>query len=245
MVQPNYEFERAGEPSAPAQAAAVALMRILRSCRVEVWKALTSPSWIHSPAYRPIPRSICSRLLTSLLVLLASGAYGIALAADSRPVLTGTVTRVVDGDTIDVKISSGPIRVRLYGIDAPESTQPGGSDATSYLAKKILHKKVDLEPFQQDRYERMIALVTVGNENINKTLVRDGHAWAFRKYLHRSDTDYCKYEAEARTAKRGLWSLPRIQQIAPWEYRKRKSRNSFTDYSAESVVHCITELGKR
>jgi micrococcal nuclease len=189
----------------------------------------------HAPkVLRPMPY----RAAICILIVLASGMSTVARATDS-------VTRVVDVDTIDVQLTSGPIRVRLYGIDAPESTQPGGAEATSFLAKKILHQKIDLEPFQQDRYNRMIALVNIGNENINKGLVRQGHAWAFRKYLHRSDIDYCKDEAEARTAKRGVWSLPRIQQIAPWEYRKRKSRNSFTDYSAESVVHCIAELGKR
>lgn len=50
---------------------------------------------------------------------------------------------------------------------------------------------------------------------------------------------------EARTAKRGLWSLPRDERIAPWEYRKRKSRESFTDYSAETAKLCIAVLGKR
>jgi endonuclease YncB( thermonuclease family) len=185
------------------------------------------------------------RFLIAISALLASAVLGLALAADPSPVLTGVVTRVVDGDTIDVKLSSGPIRVRLYGIDAPESTQPGGGEATAYLVKRILHQTVDLEPVQQDRYDRLIAIVDLGDEDINETMVQEGYAWAFRKYLKRSDTDYCYYEADARTAHLGLWSLPAAQQLAPWEYRHHKSGEPYTDDTAETAEHCIATLGKR
>jgi endonuclease YncB( thermonuclease family) len=47
-----------------------------------------------------------------------------AFSAAPREVLIGTVTRVIDGDTLDVKLSSGPIRIRLYGVDTPEKNQP-------------------------------------------------------------------------------------------------------------------------
>jgi micrococcal nuclease len=53
------------------------------------------------------------------------------LAQDSLPVLVGTVTKIVDGDTIDVQLSSGPIRVPLHGIDTPERGQPGAKEATA------------------------------------------------------------------------------------------------------------------
>ena len=133
------------------------------------------------------------------LALLAQITAPPALAADPQPVLTGTVTKVVDADTIDVQLTSGPIRIRLYGIDAPERSQPWGSEATEFLSGKILNQTVELEPLQQDRYERMIAIVHKGDVNVNTELVRLGHAWAFRKYLKRADTDYCNFEAEART----------------------------------------------
>jgi len=191
-----------------------------------------------------------------------------ALNAPTVSTIPGHVTRVVDGDTIDVQLSSGSIRIRLYGIDAPESTQPGGGDARTYLAQRVLHQAVHLEPFQQDRYSRMIAIVYLGDENINESLVREGHAWAYRKYLKRTEADYCRLEADARTAKRGLWLLPNTERMgkgahseqqvitpggvsmsetfafAPWEYRKRKTRTTFTDYSNETGAQCIAELGK-
>jgi endonuclease YncB( thermonuclease family) len=185
------------------------------------------------------------RALSISVLCVCLGTPPAALATDPQPALTGTVTRVVDGDTIMVQLVSGPIRVRLYGIDAPESTQPGGAEATEFLIKKILHQTVELEPYQQDRYDRLIAIVDLGDEDINETMVQAGHAWAYRKYLQHSDTDYCYYEADARKAHLGLWSLPLAQQTAPWEYRQRKSRASFTDYSADTAEHCIAELGRR
>jgi micrococcal nuclease len=167
------------------------------------------------------------------------------MAVDPPLVLTGTVTKVVDADTIDVKLASGPIRIRLHGIDAPERNQPWGNEATAFLSGKILNQIVELEPFQQDRYERMIAIVYQGDVNVNTELVRLGHAWAFRKYLKRKDTIFCEFEAEARSGRLGLWALPRGERIAPWEYRKRKSRESFTDYSTATSKQCIAELGRR
>ncbi len=185
-----------------------------------------------------------TRRMVLACALLCAALLSPTFAADSSPVLTGNVTRVVDGDTIDVNLASGSIRIRLYGIDAPESTQPGGGDARTYLTQRVLHQAVHLEPFQQDRYSRMIAIVLLGDENINQALIREGHAWAYRKYLKPTETDYCRLEADARIAKRGLWSLPNTERIAPWEYRKRKTRTTFTDYSSETATHCIAELGK-
>jgi micrococcal nuclease len=168
-------------------------------------------------------------------------------AAEAQPISTipGTVTRVVDGDTIIVQLQTGPIRVRLYGIDAPESTQPEGGEATAYLAKRIAHQPVELEPYGQDRYNRMVAIVYLQDEDVNETMVQQGFAWAYRRYLKRSDTDYCYYEQDARKAHLGLWSLPAAEQVAPWEYRHQDSGGPYTDYSAETAEHCIAELGRR
>jgi micrococcal nuclease len=185
------------------------------------------------------------RMSCACLLSAGLGALVPALAADPRTVLSGTVARVIDGDTIIVQLASGPIRVRLYGIDAPESTQPEGREATVFLASRILHRVVELEPFQQDRYDRLVAIVDLGDEDINETMVKAGFAWAYRRYLKRSDTDYCYYEADARKARFGLWSLPPVQQVAPWEYRQRRAREAYTDYSTETAQHCIAALGAR
>jgi len=187
----------------------------------------------------------------SCLFLLVTfcGAPTLVAAAgthDSRPVLTGIVTRVIDADTIDVKLTSGPIRVRFHGIDAPERGQPGGAEATAALKRWILDKEVDLEPSDQSRsYDRLVATVYHGETNINARLVREGYAWADPRYLGKVDALLCHDEANARAAKRGLWSLPPDARHAPWEYRRRKTLPQFTDSARRTAAQCIAAIGKR
>jgi hypothetical protein len=94
----------------------------------------------------------------------------------------------------------------------------------------------------QDRYDRLVAVVYLGNENINGWMVQQGHAWAYRQYL--SEEDYCNWEASARTARLGLWSLPATTWHAPWEWRRvqRGDGGSFSDYSNESAGHCVGSM---
>lgn len=134
---------------------------------------------------------------------------------DTRTVLTGVVTKVIDADTIDVELTSGPIRIRLHGIDAPERGQPWENESTAALTKRILGEEVDIEPFQQDRYDRLIGIIFLGDIDINAELVQQGHAWAYRRYMRKSDAALCADEAQARLAKRGLWSLPRTNASPP------------------------------
>jgi micrococcal nuclease len=172
-------------------------------------------------------------LLLKLLLITSLGAQA------AQPVLTGIVTRVIDGDTIDVQLTSGPIRVRLNGIDTPERGQPWGREATQALVALVMAKQVDLEPFTQDRYERLIANVFVGSVNVNETLVMRGHAWAYRHYLTRENLDLCGAEAAARHAKRGLWKLQPNERAAPWDWRKRPKQ--FNDYSRATEASCIAQ----
>jgi endonuclease YncB( thermonuclease family) len=164
---------------------------------------------------------------------------------DQQPLLSGTVTRVIDGDTIEVQLSSGAIRVRLHSIDTPEKDQPWGTEARVALAWRVDGKHVDLEPVTQDHYDRLVAVVFLGSENINAWMVQQGDAWAYRDYLE--DPSYCAWEAVARASKRGLWSLPAGSPIAPWEWRAagRGSTAGFTDYSGETAVSCVAALHRR
>jgi len=162
-----------------------------------------------------------------------------------NPLLIGTVTKVIDGDTIDVLLSSGPIRVRFDSIDAPEKSQPWGKEAGAALAGKLGHQEVALDVVTQDRYQRLVAVVYLADESVNQWMVKQGHAWAFRRYL--KDRQYCSWEAGARTAGLGLWALPREKRYAPWEWREvqRQELTSFTDYSDETVANCVGAMGQR
>jgi micrococcal nuclease len=164
---------------------------------------------------------------------------------EQLPVLVGTVIKIVDGDTIDVQLDSGPIRVRFHGIDTPERDQPWFKESTDALSALIANRQVQIEPFEQDRYERLVGIVFRGDLNVNAELVKRGHAWAFRKYMRKADAALCEDEAAARTAKRGLWALKADQRIAPWEWRRRKSQRDFTDYSRETLAQCVAAIGRR
>lgn len=183
-------------------------------------------------------------LLAPVVLLLAAWNLAVPVRAEeTRAVLQGVVVGVVDGDTADVRLASGMIRVRFHAIDAPESGQPHGKAAKAALSDLIFGKAVDVEPFEQDRYDRLVARLWVGDVDVNAQMVKDGHAWTYRRYA--DDAAYCAYESAARDLRRGLWRLPPEQRIAPWEWRRRKSlAGSYTDYSNETVANCIAALGR-
>lgn len=181
------------------------------------------------------------RWRTFVITLIAGWAVSGSLPA--QDVIVGTVTKVIDGDTIDVQLTSGPIRVRLHGVDTPERGQPWEDESTAWLKKQVMGREVAIEPYEQDRYERMVGTVYLGDTNINQELVRLGHGWAYRRYLRKADAIFCAEEAEARLARRGLWSLPNSERVAPWEWRRRKTRDSFTDYTRETTANCVASIG--
>ena len=158
-------------------------------------------------------KTYCLWFLVALLPLLASAAMG--------QTLFGKVTRVVDGDTVAFKVHNGPIeKIRLADIDTPERDQPWGSEATTALHQWSMSKPARIEVVDTDRYGRLVATLWVDDENINRRLVKEGHAWVYRKYLR--DTSLIKLEARAISAKAGLWSSNNV--IEPSEWRKHRKK---------------------
>jgi micrococcal nuclease len=176
-----------------------------------------------------------ARAALMLLLAILFLANPLSLTAEEA-VLPGKVLRVIDGDTLDVLLASGRIRVRLQGVDAPEHDQPGGAEARQWLQLRVLNREVLLEPVSQDRYERMVALVYLDDAMVNRELVRAGHAWAYRSYLRAADRIFCDIEFSARREQAGLWAA--AAPHAPWEFRATRSRGPFTDYSRESADDC-------
>ncbi len=115
------------------------------------------------------------RWMCGVLLMAMAG----VVAAQSG--LQGTVVVVTDGDTVTVDLGpSSPdrrLKVRLYGVDAPESKQAGGAAARAALASRVLRRQVFIEPQEQDRYGRLVGVVFLGEENINRWMVAQGHAW--------------------------------------------------------------------
>ena len=181
--------------------------------------------------------------VTALVAAILPSLTSVAVAA---PVLRGTVFEVVDGDSLRVQLPSGPIEVRLHAADTPEYDQPGGREAKRVLRKRLPRgAEVALEPGEQDRYERMVAVVHVGDVVINEWLVREGHAWAYRRYV--DEPVYCRLEDEARRARRGLWKRPPSQWVAPWDWRHRQRDPSFRtpDRTHETLATCLAAMPQR
>ena len=125
---------------------------------------------------------------------------------------------VIDGDTIEV----GSVRIRLFGLDAPESAQtclegsrhwPCGEQATRALVGRIDGRSIACEERDQDRYGRIVAVCRYGGQDVNAWLVREGWAMAYRRY----SSAYAGEEASAKAAKRGVW---RGEFVPPWDWRR-------------------------
>lgn len=150
------------------------------------------------------------------------------LAVVSMPVSgdVAQVTRVVHvaaGDAFSVVLNGRRVRVRLAGIDAPESDQPYGSTAKKALARMVFGKAVRLQPVGQEA-KTVIAYVRSAELEVNAELVRLGHAWAAPDGS--SAVDFSALELRARYARRGLWAQD--LRIAPWRWRdgQRSAKNA-------------------
>ncbi len=139
--------------------------------------------------------------------------------------ITGRVIRVSDGDTITISVGSNrkTHRVRLAGIDTPETKQPYGAEARRQLNVLINSKIVTVEFEERDIYQRIVGKVIYQGRDINLEMLMCGLAWHYKQYS--KDPKYAEAEKRARQAKLGLWRDP--APIPPWQFRKnRRKANS-------------------
>lgn len=134
----------------------------------------------------------------------------------------GTVTAVVDGDTVRVRPLAGgkPVSVRIDGIDAPEICQPGGKASRLALRARVLRHEVRVLAYAHDDYGRVIARLEIGQQDIGRWLVSQGHAWSYR---HRSsDGPYAAEQAHAQGARLGLFSAGASGPLVyPGDFRRQ------------------------
>ena len=129
--------------------------------------------------------------------------------------LSGKVVSIHDGDTITILQNKRQIKVRLFGIDAPELKQPYGKKSKQFLANLIAGEVVEVEENGKDRYKRTIGTFYLNGKDINAQMVENGYAWAYRKFSKK----YTAQESKARKQGLGLWRDK--EPISPWEWRKR------------------------
>jgi micrococcal nuclease len=138
------------------------------------------------------------------------------------------VTRVYDGDTVKAEGHDIEIKVRLVGIDAPETSkkkhepgQPFSQLATKHLAGLVLNKMVDVKGYGMDRYNRVLGEIFINGKNVNLEMVRVGLAEVYDGRPPRGfDTGpYLEAEREATQEKRGMWAQGE-EYVSPSEWRR-------------------------
>lgn len=142
--------------------------------------------------------------------------------SSTTPGLTGVPTSITDGDTLRL----GEVRVRLFGIDAPERDQvcrdgsgqdyACGARATDALRALIADGPITCMQVDTDRYGRTVATCAAQGQDLGAALVASGWALAYRSFT----TDYVDEEAQAQTLRRGLWSGS-FDRPSDWRARGR------------------------
>lgn len=163
------------------------------------------------------------RALARLSALLVA-ALLLAGHAGAAQTLQGRVTRVSDGDTVSLRLGSRTVKVRLVDIDAPELAQPHGRDARDALEAMVLRESVTVRSVGYDRHGRLLGRIERDRDglDVNLELVRQGHAWAYSRGPDRRAVE--GLEAQARLARRGLWTDPYPERPADWRRRNPREK---------------------
>ena len=153
-----------------------------------------------------------------IFILILTSLVFITNFANSKTILGKA--KIIDGDTIHIKSN----KIRLHGIDAPETKQTCkidnqdwycGKQSTKELKNLIKKQKVECNVNDVDRYNRYVAICFVNQININQWMVKNGWAIAYRYYSE----DYVLEEKYANDKKLGIW---KSEFIEPYAYRKKQ-----------------------
>lgn len=157
--------------------------------------------------------SLAGLVVLAVLALLARGPLKDVFAP--KPAPEGewrTIVRVVDGDTV---VLDGNERVRLIGVDMPESVDPRrpvqyfGQEASAFTHRMAEGKRARLAYDQErtDRYGRTLAYVYLEDGTfLNAEIIRQGYGHAYTRFRFRYADEFRAYEREARENRRGLWA---------------------------------------
>ena len=123
-------------------------------------------------------------------------------------------TRVVDGDTIIIEMNGKQERVRLIGVDTPETKHPKkpverfGKEASDFTTRMVEGKKVTLEYDQEkrDKYGRLLAYVYLEDgTSLNAEIIKQGYGFAYTRFPFKYLEAFRQYEDDARSNGKGLW----------------------------------------
>jgi endonuclease YncB( thermonuclease family) len=142
--------------------------------------------------------------------------------------LNGRVVRIADGDTITVlDATNTQHRIRLEGIDAPESHQAFGAQSKQSLSEMVFGKDIRVVIRKTDQYGRLVGKILLDGKDINLEQVKAGLAWHYKEYQREQTPEdrelYARAEDEARAARRGLWQ--ESDPVEPSAFRKEEKRD--------------------
>ncbi|WAC08954.1 MAG: thermonuclease family protein [Thermodesulfobacteriota bacterium] len=166
-------------------------------------------------------------------------------------------TRVVDGDTIILDRNE---RVRLIGVDTPETVYPSkpveffGKEASAFTKRMVQGKKVRLEYDWQrkDKYGRTLAYIYLSDGTfLNAEIIKQGYGHAYTKYPFKYLEDFRKYERESREKRRGLWAddpVASTERLAQGEGNKSPPGQILPNVApqkSEAVTVYVTRTGAK
>jgi len=160
--------------------------------------------------------------IRNIVVLAAVSLLLAILQVEMGWAWTGRAVGVADGDTITIlRDRRDQVKIRLYGIDAPESGQPFGKAAKQSLSSMVYGQSVEVEVMDTDRYGRTVARVFVDGDDVNAAQLRSGYAWLYRQYCKDWVCgEWTELEATARSSRVGLWADQ--NPTPPWQWRRDK-----------------------
>src|SRR5256885_3189455 len=148
---------------------------------------------------------------------------------NSAETMAGRVVRIADGDTVTVlDAMNTQHRIRLQGIDAPESHQAFGTQSKKNLSDLIFDKEVTVVYDKIDQYGRLVGKILLNGKDVNLEQVKASMAWHYKEYEREQSPEdrelYARTEDEARSARRGLWVD--ASPIQPGEFRREERQNA-------------------
>ena len=137
------------------------------------------------------------KVISLLALLLVTTPHSALSSGDLE-----TVIRVIDGDTIAIRED----KIRLYGIDCPESGEPYAEAAAKKMAELVAGEKVRIERRSRDWFKRIVARVFVEGQDVGEVMLKNGLARVYPKYCKDPICEEWKqYEETARAKGLGVW----------------------------------------
>lgn len=173
-------------------------------------------------------------LLALLAVIILLGVFTCPQKSNIAPDIY-EVVRIVDGDTFIARIDAQDVRIRLIGVDTPESVHPNKEvehfalEASAFLKELLEGEKVffiydqnNSATNHKDRYDRVLAYSYRARDSlfVNAEIIRQGYGHAYSKYPFSRLEEFLKFERNARHQKLGLWAdmdeYPAVSDSLVW-----------------------------